>query len=278
MMKELNMSEMRSIQLEMLDKLDTVCKKHGIRYYLCGGTLLGAIRHKGYIPWDDDIDINILRPDLDKLLKYTGGTIGDDLYFEKPGDQKGKSLIFYRLFNKRTRLVSRNLKLGTKVDTKIFIDIFPVDALPSSLFITKGIYLWSGLLISLGNMSSVGKVVATSPIKRIAKSIIFPVAKLHTPEEWALITDKYAKKRNYDKAKYIGVINTEASHRFHERILKGEYEPVIKVDFENRKYPAPLGYDQYLRNLYGDDYMKIPPKEVQVSHHDFTAYIIEEDE
>ena len=74
-MKELTISEMRAVQLEMLDRLDKVCREHGLRYYLCGGTLLGAVRHKGYIPWDDDIDVNILRPDLDRLLEITGGKL-----------------------------------------------------------------------------------------------------------------------------------------------------------------------------------------------------------
>ena len=277
-MKELTIQEMREIQLDMLDILDAFCEENNIRYYLCGGSLLGAIRHRGYIPWDDDIDVNIPRPDLDKLLKLSDGKLRENIIIEKPGDRDDKSLIFYRVYNTSTKLISKNEKLGIEGQKHIFVDIFPVDALPKSRLITRWIYIWSGLLISLGNMASVKKVVGTSSVKRFIKSILFPVARIHTPGEWAVITDRYARKRNYNKAKFIGVINTEASHRFHERILKTEYEPIIDVEFEQKRYPAPKGYDTYLRNLYGENYMDLPPISAQKSHHDFTAYLISEGE
>lgn len=277
-MKELTISEMRAVQLEMLDRLDKVCREHGLRYYLCGGTLLGAVRHKGYIPWDDDIDVNILRPDLDRLLEITGGKLGDGLVIVKPGERKDKSLIFYRIYNEKTLLVSRNQKLGTEARTNIFIDVFPVDALPSSSLANKMVYLWSGFLISLGNMSAVGRVVGTSRKKRFVKSLLLPIAKLHSTDRWNEITDRFARKRNYEKARYVGVINTEAAHRFNERILKSEYEPAVEVEFEGKRYPAPKGWDIYLRNLYGADYMELPPAEKRESHHDFQAFLLEGEE
>ena len=270
-MKEISLEEMRSIQIDMLDKLADFCNTNGIRYYLCGGTLLGAIRHKGFIPWDDDIDINIPRPDLQKLLKISKKTIAHNLVIEAPGDERGNSRSFYRIYNTDTELVAYNKKLGTEYRCNIFIDIFPVDALPKMKTFNYVVYLVSGFLISMGNMSSVGEVVGSTPIKRFLKRMLFPIARMKKPEQWAEITDRYAARRDYKKASYIGVINTEASHRFHERILKTDYEPRIEVEFEGKQYYAPAGFDIYLRNLYGD-YMSVPPRNQQVSHHDFKAF------
>jgi len=270
-MKEISLEEMRSIQIEMLDKLADFCNENGIRYYLCGGTLLGAVRHKGYIPWDDDIDVNIPRPDLNKLLTISNKKIANNLVIEAPGDEKGNSRSFYRIYNTDTELVAYNQRLGTEYRCNIFIDIFPVDALPHTKALNYLVYLISGFLISMGNMSSVGEVVGTSSIKRILKRVLFPIARRKKPEEWARIADRYASKRNYDRASYIGVINTEASHRFNERIPKAEYEPQVEVEFEGKKYCAPAGFDLYLKNLYGN-YMSLPPASQQVSHHDFKAF------
>lgn len=269
---ELSGEELKKIQLKMLEDFDSFCKKNNIKYYLSGGTLLGAVRHKGFIPWDDDIDINIPRPEINKIMELTGGIINDYLEIEKPG----KSKCFFRLCNKQSILISRNEKFDYKLQTRVNIDMFPVDGLPSNSFINYMVYLISGMMISFANLSYLGAVKDTSFIKRTIKKLLMPIVKLKTAEEWNKLVDRYASRRNYDTSKYVGAVTTSAGHRFRERLKKEVFDPVIYLQYENKMYPASEGYDTYLSNLYGDDYMDIPPIEKQKPKHNQIGYVTKE--
>lgn len=131
--------ESRKVQIDMLDALAEFCDSYGLRYYLSGGTLLGAIRHKGFIPWDDDIDINMPRPDVEKLYELTKGKLGEYVVAKPDTTLFSRCCGFFRLYNWDT--VIENTEGGADVRHPIyhpvFIDIFPIEGLPTGKLITK---------------------------------------------------------------------------------------------------------------------------------------------
>ena len=126
--KKLNSDEVKKIELQLLLKFDELCKKHDLQYSLCGGTLLGAIRHKGFIPWDDDIDVMMPRDDFEKLLKLEKTQASDQV--EKLVSWKsGKSIYpFIKMIN--TKTVLKEKYLDKEYTTGVWIDIFPIDGMP----------------------------------------------------------------------------------------------------------------------------------------------------
>ena len=112
--------------LEILTEFDRVCKKHNLRYVLDSGTLLGAIRHKGFIPWDDDVDVAMLREDYDKFCAIANDELGEKYYFENTNMNKHFPNIFGKLFDTSTRYVQKSTA-HLEVPQCIWLDIFPVD-------------------------------------------------------------------------------------------------------------------------------------------------------
>lgn len=136
-MKEISFEEMRKLQLKMLEAVIDVCKSNNITYYLGGGTMLGAARHKGFIPWDDDIDINFLRPDYDKLI----GIFKKENYklisiFDITGE-----FMWYQIVDTRTSIVGDDKKYG------VYMDLFPIDAWPNKLILHKPFCLIKDILM-----------------------------------------------------------------------------------------------------------------------------------
>ena len=138
--EEVSLEEVKSKLVDMLLVLADYCEKNGIRYYLSGGTLLGAIRHKGFIPWDDDIDINMPRPDCEKLQKISGGVIGN-YKLVRPSGNAVCVKHFWRLYDESVLLEDSIQKNNKKnVYYPIFIDIFPIEGLPADDKATKKHY------------------------------------------------------------------------------------------------------------------------------------------
>lgn len=268
---ELSMEEIRRIQLDMLDALDVFCTENGLRYYLSGGSLLGAIRHQGFIPWDDDIDINIPRPDFEKLLQLTEGKLSEHLLLVTP-QNNSHHLAFSRLYDTRTVLYSSSpLDKDYGYHIHVFIDIFPIEGLPESNFKLKCLYQKTFFLMTMANIAYFTKNSAKTKSKALIKLLVTPLAKAIPYQKWNHWANCAAQQYDYEDCDYIGVVSTRAAHRMRERIAKQHYEPIIRIPFEDREYNAPKNYDTYLRNLYGD-YMIMPPEEKRHSGHSFKVW------
>ena len=144
------LKHLQSILLLMLIEFDRVCRENDLKYYLCGGTLLGAVRHKGFIPWDDDVDVLMPRDDYEKLLALKSGIFNDDMFIESNENDSYYGHVFAKLMLPGT-LNSENFTENVKCKKNIYIDIFPLDYTTSNKFKTalqnKMCLLYSRLML-----------------------------------------------------------------------------------------------------------------------------------
>lgn len=260
--KEINIDEMRKIQLEILDKIHCFCGAYGIRYSLCGGTLLGAVRHKGYIPWDDDIDILMPRPDYETFLSEYRDEEGivtlqhykNDITFP---------LRWARAIDTRTKLVSTNNVSG------VFVDIFPVDGLAGEIEAEE----CARKLLKLRNMLAGatkfhGEAVHSSPIilriKYYIKKLIYP-----SRNDILKQYDDLFNSNPFETSKFAGAIVSRFGAK--ELMDASVFKSYIQLPFEGKKYNCIKDYDIYLKKLYGN-YMQLPPEEKRKTHHKFKVY------
>ena len=272
-MKRLSTDEIKKIELKILNIFNTYCHEHNLKYYLAGGTLLGAIRHKGFIPWDDDIDICMPRPDYERLLD------------EFPPNKSISNLqiceVRYNNFDAPfCKIVAVNTKvknkyLGNLANQKLWIDILPVDGLPENIDEVVQIYKKCNfyrkmLLLCDANLGE-GKTL----FRKWAKYLLKPLANFYGKNKLINKLVSIGKSHPYETSEYVGIV-TWGLYGSGERMLKSEFETAIEVEFEGCRFPAFSCWDSYLHGLYGD-YMQLPPLEKRQTH-DMEAYLLEEGE
>lgn len=245
-----DLDEVKKIELGILKYIHKVCEKNNLRYYIAGGTLLGAVRHKGFIPWDDDIDILMPRKDYEKMIRIIEGEknpIYSVLSINR-GHTKNYYYPFARVVDSRTQIKITDL-LYIK-DQGLFVDVFPIDGLPGDMkvnekyfdFMERYYKVWSNF-----RMTNI-KVIKS---ERISRFIARLLAKNIN------VIARIFKIRN---SKYIGCTVNGFGKR--EIMDKKVFAKRVLLEFEGSKFYAPIGYDEYLKRLY-NDYMKIPPKTQQ---------------
>ena len=264
--------ESQKIQLNMLDALAEYCDTHDLHYFLSGGTLLGAVRHKGFIPWDDDIDVNMPRPDCEKLFSASKGRIGEYILTGPDMDGFAPCCESYRLYNFKTVIESFAGGAAKKnpIYYPIFIDIFPIEGLPDTDKKTKRHYRKLVVLRKMQRASALKHMQAKTLAAHVFHLVSWVPAKLIGYKRWSKWVQQTVQKYSFEKSEYVGVM-TAPVHTTEERVKKAPYMDAVEVSFEGKKYHAPGNYDTYLSQLYGN-YMKMPPKEKQQSHHQFNMY------
>ena len=263
-MKEMTTKELRECQLGILSEVHEFCKKNNIKYSLAYGTLLGAVRHKGYIPWDDDIDIMMLREDYDVFLSK----FKNDRYIQICNEtDKTYCHPFAKIYDKKT-LIVENINQEAKIGVNI--DVFPIDNFPNS-FHKSVVFLRKKRLLSIIYILKNTKITSN---RNIIKNIILAISQvILSPLSLNYLTKKiveFSKQYNQEKTQYKGIV-TVIDTNINERMSSVTYESTTLIDFENRKYLSFRDYDTILTAWYGD-YLKLPPEDKQVTHHAFKAY------
>ena len=263
-MKEIGFEELRDIQLEMLLKVDDFCKKNKIKYYLIAGTLIGAVRHQGFIPWDDDIDIMMLREDYDRFIRCFNGSV-EHLVVAAPELDWNYYAPYANVYDDRTLLFERN-KSHRGVELGVKIDVFPFDDLPKS----EIVYTITRKISNIFNFFL--------SVKRSEQ----PFKEMNCKYKFAKIFLNWIPFRWSQKIIHIigiskwGGISEDVFSRVFDikkpmRTKKKSFGDGVYVPFEQYQFPIPTNPDDFLRVRYGD-YMKLPPEEERVPHHNFTAY------
>ncbi len=260
-MKEIGVDELKQIQLRILDAVHEYCIKNGIMYFLSSGTLIGAVRHKGYIPWDDDIDLYMPREDYDCFI-YQFRDEAHDLKVVSLETDSNYPQPFAKVIDSRTVLIEENCayELG------VYIDIFPVDGVPSNKLKRKmkSLFLFAVEMLISCKRNSVSRSKRKNGMKRVCHMLMKPIRlqtllALKNTIIKKLFPEKDAKQVvNYT---YLGA----------GVISKDAISQSVDIEFEGKKYKTMVGYEEYLSQTYGD-YMKLPPIEQQVSNHVFKAY------
>lgn len=272
---QLNENESQKLKeclLSMLNDFIIVCDKYDLCYMLCGGSALGAIRHNGFIPWDDDLDVMMPRKDYNKLIEIYEKELSDKYYINVPNSKYNVTNNFMKLIKKGTYLEDI-YNIGTTCDKGIFLDIFPIENVPSNpiIRIIKGFI--SNVLAFIGasrymytNRNNTAKKYFEQSRQaklnykfRLFIGWLFGFFDYRT---WHNIFDKFVQS---DKNTGVYTIPTGRRHYFGEILDEKVLFPVIKGNFEKLVVSLPHNVDSYLKNLYGD-YMKIPPVEKRERH------------
>lgn len=244
------MKKVWSIEIDLLKKLLEVCNKYNLRIWADGGTLLGAIRHKGFIPWDDDIDMAMLRTDFDKLMEI-GQKEFNHPYFLQSGYSEEFDRGFARLRNSETTALAM-ADLGKEYNRGIFIDIFVYDSVPDDANRLNRLIRITGRLKAILS-AKIYYRYKTKDIKEFIYKFVSQIIFLFVPYNVLYNTfHNFFRKNKLEECKDIACLSFMFLNYEKFRRDKSWYEKTLYVDFEDTKIPVPSGYDKILKKQYGD--------------------------
>lgn len=267
------MKKIWAVELDLLVEFDRVCNKYNIKYCADGGTLLGAVRHKGFIPWDNDIDVAMLRTEYEKLCLIAKEEFKEPYFFQTNETDPGTARGHAQLRNSQTTgILTLEMEMGCKFNQGIFIDIFPFDAVPKDREELKRFY--NKVYLKKKKLQSVlwnyqyfyphirkgpdGKINWREECRRFIRHVQYKITK---PDYEVYYKDFEAECKKYNDIENLTMVADFCIPIGMDRIqrYREDFEDLIKVDFEFLKIPVFRRYDRNLRRLYGENYM-IPLK------------------
>lgn len=265
---------LRAAQLELLAELDRVCRAHRLNYFAMYGTLLGAVRHQGFIPWDDDLDVGLLRSDFDRLPAAMESSLGERFFFQTVDSDPAFGCMFAKLRLNGTRCVDVDGE-GSAQHNGIFIDIFPVDAkAPGGLaqreqramrYVGFRLLMLKARYQFMGGTSVPSRIiqwVARTGIHVLPRRAIIALNRRNT--RLGRGQSQLEPAEHGAPAQYVSLFGAYPYDR--DNIDADWINPLVSLPFEDTTIPAFANHDGYLTRLYGD-YMQPPPVADQIGHH-----------
>ena len=258
------LKQIQNCEIEILSRIDEICKKHNLEYFGIGGTALGAVRHEGFIPWDDDIDIGMPRKDYEKFLEIAAAELPGEYHIQHFSTEKKTPFYFAKIRKNNTEFVEYYLK-DMDIHHGIFVDIFPFDNVPENEKVREihfkvcrflyQMFLAKSLTTTMSSRIT-HKESMKGHIRKVVHYMLFFVPK-------GLIFNLLDKGVQLFNGKDADEISHIVRRRL--RVYKKDLYPIEELKFENIVMPVPANYDAYLRAQFGD-YEVLPPEEKRYGH------------
>lgn len=282
--RELSVEEHKQRALNILLEIDAFCRKENLRYYLAFGTLIGAVRHKGFIPWDDDIDLQMPRPDYEVFTKKFNSAKHNGNYVAfYPTDAKAKH-TYIKVCDMDTRKIEYGIKYTGDDYLGVDVDVFPLDGLPEDDKEYKKHF--QEVMTLTHRFAGINYVLYTDDLKwnfigiakRIFRLSMIERGKLlnlfHGSSNRSMILRKLYEVETeipFEDAEMVGTC-CSMYDVYDDRYLKSSYDECIDAEFEGHLVKIPSGYDAILTKQFGD-YMTPPPENQQITHHSNNVYV-----
>lgn len=259
---KLNM--LRTIEKDMLREIDRICRAHDIKYFISYGTMLGAVRHGGFIPWDDDVDVEMLRPEFEKFRKIAPKELNERFSYESHTNHNGYHYFFDRITAKDTYFASKYSD-GYEMHKGISIDIFVADNVPAD---PKAAYrFWKGLMRKRMLMNVRWKNTARRGKAYLLSKLLLPILRLKSMDGYSRSYEKAVRK--YEHKNTGWVMPASSDHKYRGTFPIETFKEVIPYRFDDVDTFIPVGYKDFLTAWYTENYMDMLPLAEQNPFHDY---------
>lgn len=273
-LQQLSSQEIRTIQdilLDMLRDFDYVCKKYDLSYFLCGGTAIGAVRHQGYIPWDEDVDIGMPRSDYDRFERLMLREFEEKYWIQSIQSSLKYDLNFMKVRRKGTKYVE--VFEQEEEFAGIFIDVYPIENVYNFLPLRWIHGFWVELMLFCAScvriylkLDRLTEYVGKNRMAYLIRFKAFLGKRLSffSITKWCLLVDRWASKCKNEDSKYVN-IPSGRKHFFGEMYTRKSFFPLKETEFEGEKFYIMSDPNEYLTKLYGN-YMEVPKEEERERH------------
>lgn len=240
---EMTLQDMQRVELDMLLELEKICNRHGLRFYIDGGTLLGAYCYEGFIPWDDDIDIKMPRNDYEQLLQYRD-ELPEYMSIVSP-EEDGYFYTFTKINDERTVLIENP---GTLIEHtgSVYLDILPMDGYPTEYKTFRQLEKYKTLFHEA--KTGFYDLKHSPQIMSRCKGYLYSL--IYTNENVFVRMTRLAKKCDYDSAEYVGLLIEGNKEK--EKFFRESLDYPVKLPFEGHEFPASSDYERHLVTFYGE--------------------------
>ena len=263
------MKRVWAMELDMVKSFVSVCERHDLTYYIMGGTLLGAVRHKGFIPWDNDIDMAMPRKDFNKLLEIGPTAFEKPLFFQTPVTEQGRFFCTYVKIRDERGTAASEAEYSKGINCGMFIDVFCLDEIPDGKW-RRDLYVRK-----LNEIAKMQRFCFDKPVrgglsanaKHALQRLVYRLV-YHSPDATQLF-----RVYHRNAGKFAGKDCKEVAHLdfgYHNKFVwnRSDWANAVQLDFEGMKLNAPAGYEAILKHQYGD-YMRFPDDK---STHDYFEF------
>ena len=258
------LNALRAIEKDMLREIDRICRAHDIKYFISYGTMLGAVRHGGFIPWDDDVDVAMLRAEFEKFRQIAPKELNARFSYESHVNGNGYHYFFDRITAKDTYFASKYSD-GYEMPKGISVDIFVVDSVPAD---PKAAYrFWKGLMRRRLLMNVRWKNTARRGKAYLLSKLLLPILRLRSMDSYSKAYEKAVRK--YEHRDTGWVMPASSDHKYRGTFPIETFDQVIPYRFDDVDTFIPVGYEAFLKAWYTDNYMDMLPLSEQNPFHDY---------